>query len=828
VPAVGAGPSPNTPFVPRRRRRRNASPFGPASNRGVHREQRLAARAGRKEHRATVRTARRVARQKRPGIHAIRAAAKALPILAQPEARAIGHRLIQQLPQPEWTRTPGAPPLGLFPYAKTTGDVHKLLRYTRRAAAARHDVRGEIKFKQPSDLSRAIDVGLTVAPVGLVARSAKGAYDVARAVRASADVAEGGRAASAAGRLAKATEEATARGRAAAGVSKAAKAARASRPARAISDAARTVGDARAARVTGKLAAKAGKQGAVATGRATRAGFAIGAAAPPANQGGNPFQVPLTNVEALGKALNPVGGHLTRTAEATGKAAIGFAVTPVEIAANVGLSAGRAGSTGLHDVGVPGFKGYSGHDIAYPTVTQVKQLEAFGKDVVNKFGSGDVDKIQKAIEQDYGITLPLSAVPGFAKLTERGRGRAVAAIRRHGITGRGGELGRARFQARYAEEVRRAEQENRPIDPKLERQNQRKGQRLPPGEEPQPVFRRTAARRQRHGAAREHGVTEARIAGTRHNLVREFEKLRRKVPGRRGVRGSTEIHPEDLAATLAARGIPRDREAGMAEVAHLDRQLGRRHVPATELYQAQIIRHVARNPDLVWGEGAKPLWELVDRFKKGAAKVTRHGPASRARYIPIARAHGIPLPEELVPRRRRAHGPVAGRREREAGAHHGGRGPRQGGRTASPACQDRGLAREGVRREAVRNARYERPQLTRTTERSMPSSAAMRSRSVGVAAGPLRPRARRSRAHGRNPQGPVTRDEARDRKRRLERYRCVAPGRGAWLRQRPARLRITANSPLTSERAKGWTAEARTLRDARRQTASPAQRPIAS
>lgn len=113
----------------------------------------------------------------------------------------------------------------------------------------------------------------------------------------------------------------------------------------------------------------------------------------------------LAPIEGTGKALL----HPEQTGAATLHAAEGLVTTPVGLAANAGLTAGRAASTGLHDLGVPGMHKYSGKEIAAPSVSSYDAIKNFAKDYYKTYSSGDPNLIAKKTETEYGIgqLLPL-------------------------------------------------------------------------------------------------------------------------------------------------------------------------------------------------------------------------------------------------------------------------------------------------------------------------------------------------------------------------------------------------------------------------------------
>lgn len=118
-------------------------------------------------------------------------------------------------------------------------------------------------------------------------------------------------------------------------------------------------------------------------------------------------------------------------AKTTLRALPGFVTVPVGIAAHVGVSAGRAGSEALHAAHVPGFRGYTGKQIAAPIKYEgVAQLD-FAKEVAKVITSSDPSYVQKEVEDNLGLLLPITTGLGLKAITDRvGADRIVTQVRK--------------------------------------------------------------------------------------------------------------------------------------------------------------------------------------------------------------------------------------------------------------------------------------------------------------------------------------------------------------------------------------------------------------
>lgn len=120
-----------------------------------------------------------------------------------------------------------------------------------------------------------------------------------------------------------------------------------------------------------------------------------------------------------------------KVAATTARALPGFITVPLGMAANAGLTAGRAASEAAHVAGVPGAAGYSGKEILEPVKYVGQSQLEFAKQVAKVLTSGDPDYVQKEVEDNLGLLLPISVGLGGKAIADHlsvGDGSAAEAI----------------------------------------------------------------------------------------------------------------------------------------------------------------------------------------------------------------------------------------------------------------------------------------------------------------------------------------------------------------------------------------------------------------
>lgn len=124
-------------------------------------------------------------------------------------------------------------------------------------------------------------------------------------------------------------------------------------------------------------------------------------------------------VKGTGKALVDPDTYKT-----TARVAPGLITAPIGMAANVGLSSYRAAQTAI-----PGGKHYSKSEITTPAKKAVvDEPVAFGKHMIETFGSGDEKRIERYLEEEAGLTpFIVAGIPG-ARAARRPIGKAIRKV----------------------------------------------------------------------------------------------------------------------------------------------------------------------------------------------------------------------------------------------------------------------------------------------------------------------------------------------------------------------------------------------------------------
>lgn len=117
-----------------------------------------------------------------------------------------------------------------------------------------------------------------------------------------------------------------------------------------------------------------------------------------------------------------------KVASTTARALPGFITVPIGIAANTGLTVGRAASEAAHVAGIPGAAGYSGKEILAPVKYEGQSQLEFAKQVAKVLTSSDPSYVQKEVEDNLGLLIPISLGLGGKALTDHlGKGDVSAA-----------------------------------------------------------------------------------------------------------------------------------------------------------------------------------------------------------------------------------------------------------------------------------------------------------------------------------------------------------------------------------------------------------------
>jgi hypothetical protein len=384
-------------------------------------------------------------------------------------------------------------------------------------------------------------------------------------------------------------------------------------------------------RVAGKETKKAGESAArVAAEKAIARGESrVASAAVPG--------VKLAKVSA-GQALPVVRGHEqalvdnpVKTLKTTGRALPGLVTVPVAMAADVGITAGRAASTAAHDVGIPGAAGYTGKEILAPVKHIPAEQLAFAKQVAKVVTASDTAMVKKEVEDNLGLMLPIMVGLGSKAAADKfSKGRVTEAVRK--IAERTRERhGKAHgYQDGKAPRV-------------LERTGQRKA-----------TARSVAKGRTRLHIElrdRQQGMLDAARGATRSEVVRKGV-----LRGKHGKKLDLKIHEADIASFLQRHPMKlNDPVSMLAEVKRIKAGLkkppeGMAPDPA-KLTTRDVIAHIEKHPDVL----ANPaVIATVRSYREQGAYARRNHElapehSERARFLSAATTRGIPFPEELHP-----------------------------------------------------------------------------------------------------------------------------------------------------------------------------------
>lgn len=321
-----------------------------------------------------------------------------------------------------------------------------------------------------------------------------------------------------------------------------------------------------------------------------------------------------------------------KTAKTTLRALPGLVTAPVAMAADVGISGGRAASSAAHELGIPGAAGYTGEEILAPVKHIPAEQLAFAKQVAAVVTASDTAEVKKEVEDNLGLMLPIML----------------------GLTT--GAVGKKISKGRITEGVRRIAERSR------ERRGKAHGYR--DGKAPR-VLERTGQRKEAAKIAargrnrlkvelddRQRGMLEAARGATESEVVRKGVTR-----GKRGKKRDLKIHDADVASFLQRHPMNLDDPVAMlAEVNRIEKRL--KPIPEgvtpspDKLYTRDVIEHIKRKPDVL----ANPAVIAVVRQYRKQGRHARETPglapehSERARFLSAATTRDIAFPEERHPR----------------------------------------------------------------------------------------------------------------------------------------------------------------------------------
>ncbi len=283
--------------------------------------------------------------------------------------------------------------------------------------------------------------------------------------------------------------------------------------------------------------------------------------------------------------------HPKKTAATTARTLPGLITAPVGMAANLALTTGRAASTAAAKADIPGAREYSGKEIAAPAKKVGEETYDFGKSMAETFGSGDSKRIQKGIEEDFGLTPFLVAgIPG-AKFA----GKSPVAR----TAGRGVKKGGRKIATRRGREY-------------LDNRKARKEE----------------AREAAYADASKHWASEA---------AKPVIKNLRRVRGKKGKKvGDRKIDHADTLKVVVEEGIQ-----SKAHAQKVRKRLGeKRREDADVITAHDVLDHIIENPQVLQN---KHYQKALEAYRQQAREIEISG---RAKHGKQAITWGVKLPEQ--------------------------------------------------------------------------------------------------------------------------------------------------------------------------------------
>lgn len=412
--------------------------------------------------------------------------------------------------------------------------------------------------------------------------------------------------------------------------------------------------------------------------------------------------------------------HPKTTLKTTARAIPGLVTAPVGIAAEVGVSAGRAGSAGLHAAGVPGFRAYSGSEIAAPIVGEAKAQLEFARQVAQTITSSDPAEVQEEVEDNLGLTLPIMLGLGTKAVGEKiTRGRVTDAVRK--------------IVEQARERVGRGHGQHGGQTPRVfERSGQRKREAV------RTANARSRIRQETHARSRRVRMEAGKAKGSevvRRGVTRGGRLARRK--------GDLTIHTGDVVGFVVRHALPLDKPAeALAEVKRIKSTLKPLpegvSLPADALSTRDVIGFIERHPHVL---ADKHLARTVAAYKE-QARYARETPglspehSERARFTSTAVTRGVPLSDERFPNSVRDEiraTPTPGRQAKDV-LRREARGDRARARKLRRKAATRAGRAKAIRRELAVRERAE-PTRVKTNARITALAARMESQARTYLAG---------------------------------------------------------------------------------------------
>lgn len=353
---------------------------------------------------------------------------------------------------------------------------------------------------------------------------------------------------------------------------------------------------------------------------------------------------------AGGQALPVVRGHeeaIVHNPKAVVKrtaiGGAGLVISPVKGAIDVGTTGGRAVSQVAHEAGVPGAAGYSGKEILAPVKGLADEQIAFAKQVAKVVTASDSKYVQKEVEDNLGLMLPIVLGLGAKGVAEKlSKGRIVEGVRQIAEKARKEPLGE--FRGRTARV--------------LEKQGQHKteARRVANAKLRAKRDEQAATGRYIHEARSAHGgeVVRRDVRPSRGRTARHT----RKGLAQEEAKGALVVRPADVVPFATRHSIDlSDPAKAIAQVKTIRDSLKALPegvtLPAGKLHTRDLLDYIERNADVLSHPRVRKA--LEERRKSGAYRREHAADlepehSERARYLPVATVKHEPFPEEMFPK----------------------------------------------------------------------------------------------------------------------------------------------------------------------------------
>lgn len=334
---------------------------------------------------------------------------------------------------------------------------------------------------------------------------------------------------------------------------------------------------------------------------------------------------------------NPIG-----VAKRTAIGAGGLILGPAKAAADLGLTTGRAASEAAHELHVPGARGYSAGEIAAPVVGLGEEQLDFARQVAEVVTASDPKVVQKEVEDNLGLMLPIMLGLGTKAAAEKlTKGRITEGVRRLAQRARREPLDEFRGETPRV----------------LEKQGQRKT------EARRIANARGRAHREEEGATGAY-LRHARAAKGGEVVRRDVGRGRGRVArvARRGAageeaRGNLVIRPGDVVPFATRHSIDLSDPARAIEQVRAVRKALKAipenvRLPQSKLATRDLLDYIEHNADVLSDPHVRAA--LEERRKAGAyrrehAAELEPEHSERARFSSVAAVKGRPMPEHMFP-----------------------------------------------------------------------------------------------------------------------------------------------------------------------------------